>query len=345
MHFDDLHTSSPTMIRPLSLAQHTLYADLLEQGSDDLFDPDLPENGSIIVRGNRAGAQPRHAYYQGYRSAIGDAGRNQRFARYLGRSDDPQVVARIVRFQGVKAARAERITTVRALIGAGLPRPERITGRIIEALARAGLFLEHAVLTGDGAVQTYGGVLGVRSTGPRKVASGSRPAVEIIFREGHSSADILAVLHAVDPSFVAGPEATEAYRSATGDQVSVSRLNHADDAMASLVDFLIADPVQAIILFGPGIPVTVPAPERYAVGALIAHGACSVGAVASTRTPPSLIDATELIEEMVEAGREQAVLRTLLEARDRDPRWQEWIEAGIARIPEPTRSWIAALAA
>ncbi len=50
-------------VRPLSLAQHTLYAELLDQGADELFDPDLPENGSILVRGNRLGASAEHAYY------------------------------------------------------------------------------------------------------------------------------------------------------------------------------------------------------------------------------------------------------------------------------------------
>ena len=60
------------MVRPLSLAQHTLYADLLEQGGDDLFDPDMPENGSLLVRPNRAGAQADHVYYQGYRTAAGN---------------------------------------------------------------------------------------------------------------------------------------------------------------------------------------------------------------------------------------------------------------------------------
>jgi hypothetical protein len=61
MQIEVLHPSSSAVIRPLSLAQHTLYAELLEQGVDELFDPDLPENGSILVRGNRAGAASEHA--------------------------------------------------------------------------------------------------------------------------------------------------------------------------------------------------------------------------------------------------------------------------------------------
>lgn len=35
------------MLRPLSVAQHTLFAGLLEQGVVDLFDAHFPENGSF----------------------------------------------------------------------------------------------------------------------------------------------------------------------------------------------------------------------------------------------------------------------------------------------------------
>lgn len=127
MHFSVLHTSTPEMVRPLSLAQHTLYADLLEQGTDDLFDPEMPENGSILVRPSRAGAQASHGYYQGYRPAAGKADRGERYARYLGLAKDPAVAARIAQFQRVKAVRAERATTVRALIAAEMPRPDLST--------------------------------------------------------------------------------------------------------------------------------------------------------------------------------------------------------------------------
>lgn len=52
------------MLRPLSLAQHTLFAELLEQGCEDLFDAQFPENGTFLVRRktNRAGAIRSYAY-------------------------------------------------------------------------------------------------------------------------------------------------------------------------------------------------------------------------------------------------------------------------------------------
>ena len=192
-----LHTSSPTTVRPLSLAQHTLYADLLEQGADDLFDPAFPENGRLLIRANRAGAPAEHVYYQGYRAAAGDGPRGQRYARYLGRTDNPEVAARIARFQRVKAVRAERNTTFRALIGAGIPRPDRMTGRIVEALARAGLFPDHSVLISVAGYQAYVGLLGVRPSQPRRSATGDRPMVEIAVRDPGRLGDVLGSLQRV----------------------------------------------------------------------------------------------------------------------------------------------------
>lgn len=309
MQFSCLPTPKLMTVRPLSLAQHTLYAELLDQGADELFDPDLPENGSILVRGNRPGAPAEHVYYQGYRPSAGDGRRGQRYARYLGRVDDPDVTARIARFQRVKTVRSERTTTVRALIGAGMPRPNRTTGRIIEALARAGLFPNHAVLIGEAAFQTYDGVLGVRlPSRPRRTRD--NPAVEIALRDPGRLGGVLDALHTVDPSFATEPQAAGTYRSASGDQVAVAGLDQANDATSDLTGFLIDNTVQALVLHGPGIPVAVPAPERHAVHALTeAHrgaGAC-VNRVCTER-------ARNLAEALRAIGRDPALAAAILEA-------------------------------
>ncbi len=280
-----------SMTRPLSLAQHTLYADLLDQGSDDLFDPDLPENGSLLVRGNRRGASAEHAYYQGYRLAAGDTARGQRYSRYLGRADDPVVAAMIARFQRIKAVRAERATTVRALIGAGMAKPNRMTGRIVEALARAGLFPEHAVLIGKVAYQTYDGILGVSLSKSRAEAALDRPDVEVAIRDREQLKDILNTLRSVDPSFDPKTPGSATYRSANGISFSVA---HAARDSSVLTTFLIDRPARAIVLHGPGIPVTVPAPERYA-------------AYAQVQQPPLLVgDNDELKAGLIYAGRGDA---------------------------------------
>lgn len=306
MQIENLHTPKFAMVRPLSLAQHALYADLLEQGNDALFDPEFSENGSILVRGNRPGAPALHAYYQGYRARAGTVDQGQRFARYLGRADDPAVAARIARFQRIKAVRAERATTVRALIGAGMPKPDRMAGRIVEALARAGLFSDHAVLIGDAAVQTYGGVLGVRLPKPRTTFQSDRPAVEIAIPDRSQRSSILDILHTIDPSFAIVTGVAKTYRSAEGSEVIVTSPDCADEATSALSGFLVTRAVQAIVLYGPGIPVSVPVPERYVAYAQIAY---------RTAIATGLHD---LIDAFTLAGREgrlaeaRAELRSLL---------------------------------
>lgn len=287
------------MIYPLSLSQHTLYAELLEQGADDLFDPDWPENGSLLIRPNRAGAQAYHAYYQGYRPAAGNADRSQRYARYLGRADDPEVAATIERFQRVKAVRAERTTTVRALIGVGMPRPDRITGRIIEALARASLFPDNAVLLGDAAYQTYDGVLGVRLSGSRTTATPNRPEVAVAIRDHDRRVDILVALRTVDPSFDEKPPGAATYRSRDG--VRFSAILASEDS-AALTAFLIDQPVRSIVLHGSGIPVTVPAPERYAAYAQV------------QQFSPCLEEVSALITSLTHVGRDHALVAASAEA-------------------------------
>ncbi|KOX56117.1 hypothetical protein ADL19_10470 [Streptomyces purpurogeneiscleroticus] len=325
------------MVRPLSLAQHTLYADLLEQGDDDLFDPDLPENGSILVRGNRTGAPAEHAYYQGYGTTVGDTARGQRYTRYLGRIDNPEVAARIARFQRIKAVRAERTSTVRALTGAGMPKPDRTTGRIIEALARARLFPDHAVLIAAAAFRTYDGVLGVRSAKSRNAACRTWPTVEIVVRDGHRLAEILAALHAVDPSFALEAASSGSYRSATSVKVAVTTLDRADEETASLIGYLIANPVRAVVLHGPGIPVCVPAPERYAVHTLIREEAGVEGAAAMGRAHSNPGQAAELIDALVFAHRNHALSDAFTEVRKVCPQWLRSLTTGIARLPHATR--------
>lgn len=316
------------MVRPLSLAQHTLYADLLEQEAEGLFDPDLLENGSILVRPNRAGAPADHAYYQGYRLSFDGAGQGRRYARYLGRADDPEVAKRIARFSRVKTIRAERATTVRALIGTGMPRPDRMTGRIIEALARTGLFPEDAVLLGDAAYQTYGGTLGVRLS-----KALSQPFDDVVARSiriALRAVDHIAKIHAalcgVDPGFASAPCSADlagTKRFASSNRIQV------DVLVASEVMLLTDQPIQSLILHGPGIPVTVPAPDRWVVHTLLEQGT----RVGDTGYPSrALARAAELIEALNLAGREHALAKALSGACRTE------LQTGIQHLPAATRA-------
>ncbi|MFX5578769.1 hypothetical protein ABTD84_20145, partial [Acinetobacter baumannii] len=84
----------------------------------------------------------------GYRKGHKGDAKDKRYSRYVGPADDPAIASRIQRFQEIKSARKETASIVNALIGAGMPRPPVVMGRIIEALAKAGVFRLRSVLIG-----------------------------------------------------------------------------------------------------------------------------------------------------------------------------------------------------
>lgn len=352
------------MVRPLSLAQHTLLADLLEQGQEELFDPYFPENGSFIVRpsAGRSSVIRSYVYYQGYRPAAGSADKGQRYSRYVGLADDPAVSERIVRFRQIKAARTERQSTVDALLGAGMPRPSRSAGRIIEALARAGLHASASVLIGTAAYQTYSGVLGVRLSKSRPPLEDGE-TVQFIRTPAYDEeqrSDLLDMLRMVDPSFALVESiddgfATTRFQNAYRNRVeflSAHRLN--DDQALSLIatpcscsvrgwlledlHFLLAKPVQSVVLHGPGIPVTVPAPERFVVRNLIIHGQRERSTDSQAQAKRELMQAAELIEALFLVGRELSLAEAFEEACTRDLSWRTALQHSVKMLPEDHRA-------
>jgi hypothetical protein len=301
-------------MRPLSLAQHTLYADLLEQGLEDLFDPRFPENGSVLVRrkASRNGTARGYAYYQGYHPAAGEHAGGRRYSRYVGPIDDPAIGEWIARFRKIKAVRTERSSTVDALIGTGMPRPPAPVGRLLEGLAKAGIFPSRAVLIGAAAYQTYSGVLGVRLSKPSS-ASGdadlARPDKILVYLKDWI-VEILDLLHGIDPSFAPAfdmDDKADATSFRNERQIRINFLTthndgngHTSEAMAThvpddtavgcsrLLDFLVDKPVQSIVLHGPGIEVSVPSPERHAVHALIVAGRQRIAQDGQVRTVKDL---------------------------------------------------------
>src|SRR4051794_14640533 len=95
----------------LSLAQHTLFADLQQRCLDALFDAQLPENGSFTRRVQNGRA---YWYYLGYEPAAGSA-EGRRYSKYVGPADDPAVARRVEAFRDAKAGFRERRDLVRAL--------------------------------------------------------------------------------------------------------------------------------------------------------------------------------------------------------------------------------------
>jgi hypothetical protein len=335
------------MPSPLSLAQHTLYAELIERSLDDMFDEQFPENGSFATKVAKArdGTARRYFYYVGYKVGEAAAGA-KRYSRYAGPADDPAIAARVERFKGLKAARKESGSIVSALIGAGLPRPPVIMGRIVEGLAKAGAFRLRAVLVGTAAYQTYPALLGYRlsqsaaQTADVDIAQFRSVSIAVEDR----TPPLLDVLRAIDPSFkpvphVSDPVTATAYSNASGFRLDVIVPHRgSDDQMGRpmrmpalegasgeplrFLDFLLRDPMRSVVLHGAGIAVNVPSPQRFAIHKLIISTRRRVDGPGQAKSRKDIAQASEIIEAMSASGAIAVLGSALEEAAGRGPKWR-----------------------
>ena len=323
-----------------------------------MFDEQFQENGSFVTRSiaNRHGIVCGYVYYQGYRAHAPGAPGRARYAQYVGPADDSALMARVERFNAIKAARKVRGNLVNALAGAGLPRPPVAMGRMIEALAKAGIFRLRAVLVGTAAYQTFPAILGTRlnqtaaMTGDVDVAQFRSISIGV---EG-SSPPILETLRDIDPTFHAipglgDPARPTAFANAANFRLDILTAHRGGDeqmgkpmAMAALggaaaqplrfLDYLIREPVRSVVLYGPGVSVNVPAPARFAVHKLIVSGERPADAVGQAKSRKDLLQAGEIILALVLAGNATTLRSAFREAWERGPRWRQGLRRGAAGL-------------
>ena len=152
--------------------------------------------------------------------------------RYLG-VDTPERRTAIDSAMSAKAHADTRKAIRRSLSGAGLPEPDGLTGAVIEAFAKAGVFRLRGVIVGTIAFQTYSGLLGVKlpnaaiRTGDVDLAQDYGVSVALNDALGVSLID---VLKSVDPDFapipsLAGPNIATTYARPGGYRVDVLTTN------------------------------------------------------------------------------------------------------------------------
>ncbi|WP_407519826.1 nucleotidyltransferase family protein [Methylobacterium oryzisoli] len=272
----------------LPLTQHTLFADLQQRCLDAMFDAQLPENGSFSQRHQNGRS---YWYYLGY--AAGADGTARRYSKYVGPVDDPAVTQRVASFGQAKIGYRERRDLVRALHTLGLPAPPPVVGDVMEALWKNGFFRLRGVLVGTIAFQTYAGLLGVRLPEAHLATSDLDVAQfhSISMLVEDSMPPILDVLRGVDATFREVPHPADScggvafvnarqFRvefltpnrtgdAATGAASRMPALGGASAQPLRYLDFLIYRPVRSVLLHKGGVPVTVPAPARYAIHKLI----------------------------------------------------------------------------
>lgn len=337
-------------------AYQTLYSELAQRALDASFTSDFSLDGRFIVMESRG----RKYWY--FDTAKANGGKNR---RYVGPVDDAEINRRVEHFKDLKADIRTRRKLVSTLLReAHLPRPERYAGDIVEALADAGFFRLRGVLIGTVAFQCYSAILGMRlpntamQTGDADFAQFHSISAEV----EDTMPPILDVLRKVDATFREVPHQLDGrfatrFRSRAGYNVEFLTPNTGSDDRAGkpasmpalggasaeplrFLDFLIYQPVRAVLLHNAGVPVLVPAPERYAVHKLIVASRRRTDDDGTAKSRKDRLQAVTLFDAMIETRQHSSLADAWTEARERGPEWRKAIDDSLTALSVEERERI-----
>ncbi|MDP5217104.1 GSU2403 family nucleotidyltransferase fold protein [Ruegeria sp. 2205SS24-7] len=316
------------------LAVQTTYRDLLDRHLRRPR-PDVP--GSILLVSNKGGA------YWVARQRVGQGVVEQRIG-----PDTTEIRAQAERLkvENDKAQDWNRDAgaLVAQLRAARMPVPTAGTGKLINALDRAGFFAEGGVLAGTHAFGLYALELGVRLEDAlaltEDVDIAATKAVRVLADE---TASLTRALDVIGLRPVAGPMEPHPVRWETADGVVLDILTpkrrggeavvHHDGlgvwAQAlPYLDYLLADPIAAVLLYREGVLVRIPAPERYAVHKLIVASART--GTHRAKSDKDLHQAAALIRVLADA-RPYELAAAYDVAKANGPKWRSAIAASLRR--------------
>jgi hypothetical protein len=321
-------------MKVLPLNVQTLYADLAQSVTFSTTPP-----GSVFTQTIRGKPYLYAAEKHGA----------ARISRYLGLAEDPETNERAENIRRAAQDAKNRRTTVSMLKRSGLPAPTIAMGRLLEAIAKAGLFNNGMVLVGTGAYQTYPALVGAMlSAAALTTQDADLAAASLAVATNTEGESLLDVIKRADPTFIPQPSLDPRtppwrFRSAAGLEIEIvtRHRTRTDEERPVLIpglrcsaqplrylEFLIADPVSVVALYGPGVPVTVPQPARYAVYKLIV---AQLRPKTSAKREKDLVQARELITALDRANPE-AVKNTLANARQRGAKWKAALTRSLREI-------------
>ena len=342
-------------MKQFSNIDQVMFSDLVQKATDAEFDENFPENGTFLKqkRANR-----EYYYYKAYETS-GGQGPTKTALKYVGPADNPEIAKRAQAFQRTKIGYRARRELAAKLRRAGYPAPPHMEGLVVSELARAGLFRLRATLVGSMAYQTYSGVLGVRlpdelvTTEDMDIAKFYGISISI----DESMPDIEDILKKVDPTFAPSFSADETklfsgFANAAGFKVEFLTPNRGDEDYSSrltkmpslgpsvgaqvlrFLDYLIHEPIRSVVLHDAGVPVLVPAPERYAIHKLIVATKRNVFFAAKAKKDINQADA--LIQAFDTAKRGSDLGFAWMEAWERGARWRRRLGVGALRLSDDT---------
>ncbi|NLS71615.1 hypothetical protein E3H11_22395 [Bradyrhizobium brasilense] len=331
----------------LDISYQTLYSELVQRSLDESFTSEFSTSGRFVaveVKGKK--------YWYFDTPKPEGAGQHR---RYVGPVDDPEITKRVEAFKDLKADLKGRRRLVSTLTReAYLPRPLPMAGQVVEELAKAGFFRMRGVLVGTVAYQCYAAVLG------RRLDAAAMQTGDADFAQFHeisvavkdSMPPILEVLRQVDPTFREVPSQADGRVSTqftsrgnfkvefltpnqwsddqAGRPVPMPALGGAAALPLRFLDYLIYQPIRAVLLHGAGVPVLIPSPERYAIHKLIVGSRRKEDRDATAKSAKDRLQARSIIEAMI-ANRQHADLAAAYtEAWDRGDQWRAAIRTSIA---------------
>jgi hypothetical protein len=331
----------------LDITYQTLYSELAQRSLDESFASEFSSNGRFVaveVKGKK--------YWYFDTPKLDGTGQDR---RYVGPTDDSEITKRVEAFKDLKADLKGRRRLVSTLTReAYLPRPPLMTGQVVEELAKAGFFRLRGVLVGTVAYQCYSAILGRRldavamQTGDADFAQFHEISVPI----GDSLPPILDVLRRVDPTFRAIPSQADGRVSTQfvsrdnfkvefltpnrgsddheGKPVQMPALGGAAAFPLRFLDFLIYQPIRAVMLHGAGVPVLIPSPERYAVHKLIVATRRTQDRDVTAKSAKDRLQARSIFEVMIANRQNDDLAFAFMEAWDRGDHWRAAIRKSIA---------------
>jgi hypothetical protein len=330
-----------SIIRRHSPLAHTAYSDLLTNLKDEVVSG---LRGAPVkkTRGSKS------FWYDSYR--IGSSVRTA----YLG-PDTEEIRERIARMGAIRARaeqrRTERRRLVRILRAEGFLSLDAGTGSLLAALAAAGTFRLGGTIVGTHAFRLYEGELGIRltldqtaTTSDIDIASFERLSLAIEDTASPALNEVLA-----DLSFTPLPSLDHVktwrwQRSSSGTRIEFLTPSFSpDEALVELpslgvhaqalhhLNYLIADPMQAAVIYRSGILVQIPRPERFAIHKLIVADR-RLGGPDAAKARKDLLQA-EILIEILSEDRPDDLSEAYQSALGSGPKWKERIAASLRRAP------------